>query len=348
MLKRIIVIALSVFLVCNFEINAKAMELSAQSAVLLDTDTGEIIYENNAYQQMSMASTTKIMTAIITLEYIADNGDEIVTISDEMVSVEGSSMGLKQGDEISLSSLVVGMLLPSGNDAATSVAMFIGGSVEGFALIMNKKASEIGMENSNFVTPSGLDDDMHYSTAYDMAKLTAYAIQNESFSEVFSSYQMTVSYYSSESNSDITVTFTNHNQLLESYEYCTGGKTGYTSKSGRCLVSTAYKDGCNLVAVTLNDPNDWQDHVSLMDYGFSQIKEYVFPSYELRIPKASGGELTILIFDKTINYITANDITRVVCLPRFIYADDLSYGDEIGTVKYYMNGELIGEYPIIY
>lgn len=348
MLKKFIIILVSFAVILNFGINANAMELSAQSVVLVDVSNGQIVYENNAGVELSMASTTKIMTAIITVEYIETYGDKSFTITEEMVSVEGSSMGLKQGDEISLSSLVVGMLLPSGNDAATSAAIYIAGDLENFAVMMNEKAGAIGMLNSNFVTPSGLDDDEHYSTAYDMALLTAYAIQNESFAQVFSSYQMSVTYYSSEVGEDSTVTFTNHNQLLESYEYCTGGKTGYTSKSGRCLVTTAYKDGCTLVAVTLNDPNDWEDHISLMEYGFSQIKEFVFESYELQIPKASGGELNILIFEKRINYITNNDIERVVCLPRFIYADNLNFGDEIGTVKYYMNGELIGEYPIIY
>ncbi|MFI3324749.1 MAG: D-alanyl-D-alanine carboxypeptidase family protein [Clostridia bacterium] len=348
MFKRFIVIFCVAAFAVNLCVNASALSVSASSAILLDANSGEILYESNAYEQLSMASTTKIMTALLTTEYIQTNGDQTVEITEEMVLVEGSSMGLKQGDKISLSVLVVGMLLPSGNDAATSAAIYIGGSLENFAVIMNEKATEIGMTNTNFVTPSGLDDDNHYTTAYDMAVLTAYSVNNEDFSLVFSSYQMTVSYFSAESQSNIAVTYTNHNQLLESYEFCTGGKTGYTSKSGRCLVTTAEKDGCSLVAVTLNDPNDWEDHVTLMEYGFSLIKEFVFMSYELEIPKAEGGEMRILIFDKTIKYITASDIQRVVCLPRFIYAENLNYGDEIGTVKYYIDGELLGQYPIIY
>ena len=233
----------------------KLPSVSAKSAILINADTGAVLYAKNEKERLPMASTTKIMTALIALETAALD-DRCVTITDEMVRVEGSSMGLQAGDQLSLTSLAAGMLVVSGNDAANSVAIAISGSKEDFAEKMNRRAKDIGMNDTHFVTPSGLDDEAHYSTAYDMALLATIALANPDFAEIVKEKKYTIPYISPEQSRR----FSNHNRLLSMYEGCIGVKTGFTKKSGRCLVSAAERDGIRLVAVTLNAPDDWNDH----------------------------------------------------------------------------------------
>lgn len=240
-------------------------EISAKSAVVICADTGEIVFEKNPYQKMPMASTTKIMTSILALEYGAN--EQYLTVTSEMVSVEGSSIGLLPGDKISLKTLVKGMLLESGNDAANSVAHFVGGTMSDFVALMNYKAKEIGMNSTSFETPSGLDGDNHYSTAFDMALLGAYAIKNPEFRLICSSNKQVVYY----GNKPYRRIFTNSNKLLNTYDGAFGIKTGFTKKSGRCLVSAVERDGKTLVAVTLNAPDDWNDHIKMYDYSFEKV-----------------------------------------------------------------------------
>ena len=241
-------------------------QVSAQAAIVIHADSGKVLYEKNADEQRSMASTTKIMTALIALETAAAD-DPVVTITDEMVRVEGSSMGLQPGDQLTLKSLAAGMLIVSGNDAANSAAIAISGSTEAFAEKMNQRAQELGMEHTHFVTPSGLDDDAHYSTARDMATLAAAAMKNPDFAAIVGQKAMNISFITP----DQTRRYTNHNKLLNLYEGCTGVKTGFTKKSGRCLVSAAERDGIRLIAVTLNAPDDWNDHMALLNDGFSKL-----------------------------------------------------------------------------
>lgn len=266
MLKRILCTAffMAVFGLCAFA--QEKPHISAKAAALMAADTGEVLFAQNETERLGIASTTKIMTALLTLEQATPN--RVVKTTPEMVYVEGTSMGLKVGDSVSFHALVYGMLLSSGNDAANTAALSVSGSFKAFADLMNRKAKEIGMKNTHFVTPSGLDDKAHYSTAYDMALLGCYAIRNPLFAEVCSTQKATLFYGKEPSRHCLT----NHNRLLRTLPGAFGIKTGYTQKSGRCLVSAVQRNGVTLVCVTLCDPNDWQDHENLYEYGFSLIQ----------------------------------------------------------------------------
>lgn len=321
--------------------------LSAQSAVLISADTGTVLFEKNAHARLSMASTTKIMTALLTLEFAADN-DPIIEITEEMVAVEGSSMGLHAGDKISLKNLAVGMLLASGNDAANSAAIYIAGSQSAFADLMNARAAELNLTDTHFVTPSGLDDDEHYSTAYDMAQLAQAALQNDDFRQICSSAQMQVQF----ENPPKTVTYYNHNKLLTLYDGCTGVKTGYTKKSGRCLVGSAERNGTELIAVTLNAPDDWNDHIAMLDYGFASLTTVSLDctdiTAQLDIVGAECDTITVgggTGVSITLPKTEAANLTRRILLPKFVYAP-VTAGERIGTVQYYLGGTPVYSVPI--
>lgn len=346
MFKKITALFLSVCIIFACNVNVRA--ISASSAIVYDPLTKTIIYQSNAFEEMSMASTTKLMTSLLASEYILQNSDETVIISDEMCMVEGSSMGLLTGDEVKLSSLIIGMLLPSGNDAANAVALYIAGSFENFAVLMNEKAQSLGMDNSNFVTPSGLDAENHYSTVYDMALLMAECLTNEYLAYVLSSQSLAVEYYSILKEEIIKVSYTNHNKLLSYYDYCTGGKTGYTMQSGRCLVSCASQNTYELICVTFNAPDDWNDHMSLYDNAYELIEYANFNALQIDIPYAEGGNLTVEIDEEQIYSLDSNSIERVIFLPRFLYGSSLVANETIGYVRYYNDGILILENEIIY
>ena len=234
---------------------AEAIQLSATAAILMDADSGEILYEKDAGRRMRIASTTKIMTALVALDR-ARLTDTITVTAAHMV--EGSSMYLKPGEMVTVEELLYGLMLCSGNDAALALADCCGG-LEEFVQAMNDKAAALGMQDTSFANPNGLDDENHYSTARDMAVLAAYAAQNPTFRRICSTRTATVG----------SRTMTNHNKLLSQVEGCIGMKTGYTKAAGRTLVSCAQRDGCRLVAVTLCDGNDWADHKSLYEMGFA-------------------------------------------------------------------------------
>ncbi len=250
---------------------AEAISLSAASAILIDSTTGRVIYEKNADKKMPMASTTKIMTAICTIENI--NSNVPIKVNSDAAGIEGSSIYLKAGERITIKELLCGMLLNSGNDAATALALEVGGSVEGFSEIMNKTAIKIGANSTNFSNSSGLYEDNHYTTARDLAKISAYAMENPLIRWIVSSKELKIS------NGDKGARFLkNHNKLLWQYEGCTGIKTGYTKKCGRCLVSSAKRGSRELIAVTLNAPDDWRDHKILFDYGFKDENKASSPA----------------------------------------------------------------------
>ena len=223
----------------------------------MDVDSGRVLYEQNADAKMLIASTTKILTALVAIR----EGDlnDVVTVSREAAYTEGSSMYLKVGEKLTLETLLYGLLLCSGNDAAVAIAEHISGSQEDFAKLMNATAREIGMEHSSFANPNGLDHEDHYSTARDMARLACAAVENETLVRMASTRSVTIG----------GRTMTNHNKLLNQIEGCIGLKTGYTMAAGRTLVSCVERNGQRLVAVTLQDGNDWADHAALYDYGFS-------------------------------------------------------------------------------
>lgn len=312
--------------------------VSAKCAALINADTGELIYGKNEHERASMASTTKIMTSLIALEQGTPNA--VATASEKAVRVEGTSIGLRAGDQITLKTLVCGMLLESGNDAANVTAEFIAGSNEAFAAMMNDRAAEIGMRDTHFVTPSGLDDEEHYTTAYDMALLGACAVKNREFVQICSARTMRVSYGTPE----CARTFTNHNRMLTSYEGALGIKTGFTKKSGRCLVSAARRNGVTLVAVTLNDPDDWRDHAALLDYGFSQVQTAVadLDFSSVTVPVTSGADRAVAVYSPEELFLPAGVQTqRLIFIEKFLYAP-VEKDDIIGEAVYVQNGSVVG------
>ena len=233
---------------------AEALEVSATAAVLMDADMGQVLYEKNGDRQMLIASTTKIMTALVVLEHAAP--DDVITVTPDHMA-EGSSMYLRAGETVRVEELLYGLLLCSGNDAALALTECAGGLTP-FVALMNEKAAALDMAHTSFANPNGLDADGHYSTARDMAVLAAAAVENPTFRRICSSRSVTIGQRTME----------NHNRLLRQVEGCVGLKTGYTQAAGRTLVSCTERDGCRLVAVTLQDGNDWADHAALYDYGF--------------------------------------------------------------------------------
>ena len=234
---------------------------SASAAVLMDGESGRVLYGENIQEPMLIASTTKLMTALVAAEQGGDL-DQIVVIRPEWVGVEGSSIYLKAGEEISLRGLLYGLLLQSGNDAARAIACHVAGDEESFARKMNEKAAQLGMEHSSFANASGLNQEGHYSTAYDMALLAQACLAHPVVSEICATQHIRVG----------NRTLVNHNKLLQRYPGCVGMKTGYTQLAGRTLVSAARRDGRTLICVTLDDRDDWRDHAALLDYGFSQYR----------------------------------------------------------------------------
>ncbi len=313
-------------------------EISAKSAIVISADTGEIVFEKNPYQKLPMASTTKIMTSILALEYGANEQYFIVT--DEMVAVEGSSIGLLPSDKISLKTLVKGMLLESGNDAANSVAHIVGGTIPDFIALMNYKANEIGMNSTSFETPSGLDGENHYSSAYDMALLGAYSIKNPAFRQICSSKEQVV-YYGSEPYRRV---FINNNKLLNDYSGTFGIKTGFTKKSGRCLVSAVERDNKTLVAVTLNAPDDWNDHMKMYDYSFEKVYSIDLSDdlQDLCINVVGGkdNEVRLSIAQKpAITTINKDFVYEYkVFMKPFEYAP-INKGDVLGFIEFYDNSD---------
>ena len=287
-----------------------------------------------------MASTTKILTSLIAVR--SGRLQNEITATDKMVNVEGTSMGLCSGDRVSLEELVYGMLLPSGNDAANATALYLGGSQEGFSRLMNETAKEIGMTESHFVTPSGLDDESHYTTAFDMALLGREAVSNPVFLRICSSAKATLSY----GNPPYDRTLYNHNRLLSSYDGALGIKTGFTKKSGRCLVSYALRDGVGLVAVTLNAPDDWNDHRKMLDFGFDNVKIFEIQISSYNVNVVGGKKDSVVVTGK--NYSIEDTGKRVEVryfLPEFIYAP-VENGRIAGEARIYLDGKFVDSVPL--
>jgi len=342
--KLISVFAVFAVLLASFSLKAYSVDLSqisAKYAVLVDATTGSVIYGKNEHQKASMASTTKIMTALILCEQ-ADLNKEI-TVTEAMVRVEGSSMGLLEGDRAHYKDLLYGLLLASGNDAANAIALSIGGSFENFADMMNERAKQIGMSNTNFVTPSGLDDENHYTTAYDMALLACEAMKNKDFADACSSKYAQLEY----GNPPYKRTLRNHNKLLKLYDKFIGIKTGFTKKSGRCLVSCAEENGKKVIAVTLNAPDDWNDHIKLLDFGIqsleTRIVEYKSVLPDLKVV-GSDSNLSVEVDKVELSMLPCDfdKITYNVCLPDVVFAP-IKSGDVVGNVMTFVNGKEVAK-----
>ena len=332
------------------DVKGEGISDSACAAVIYCADNGEVLYGHNINDKRAIASITKIMTAVIALEYCASK-DKDVKITADMYA-EGSSMYLKAGEIIKLSEIVKGMMAVSGNDAANAVAVTVGGNSEKFAEMMNEKAQQIGMKNTHFVTPSGLDSEQHYSTAYDMAVLCSYAMDNEVFREIVSQKTVDVEYVYPESKKQ---TLVNHNRLLSMCEGCIGIKTGYTMKAGRTLTSCAERDGVRLIVVTLGDGNDWNDHCALYDYGFGLVQraELTGGNKSITLPLVGNGDNSdevCLVPDKKCEVTLKNgDVGKVeekIYAPHFVYAP-LTAGEAVGEIEYKLNDRVIAKARLV-
>ncbi|HCC00811.1 MAG TPA: D-alanyl-D-alanine carboxypeptidase [Ruminococcaceae bacterium] len=315
----------------------KTTALSAHSYALLDQQSGRLIASSNPQEKMPMASTTKIMTGLLACE--SGRLDEIVSVPPEALTVEGSSMGLLPDEKITLRALVYGLMLNSGNDAANSIAMILGGSIPGFAAQMNIKAQKLQLHNTHFENPSGLGADGHYTTALDLAKLGANAMNNADFSRIVSTKRIKVSYNGIQNGR----TLVNHNHLLGTYTGEIGIKTGFTKKSGRCLVSCATRNGVTLVLVTLNDPDDWRDHSALLDQGFAQLHavSLLDKPIERNVSVAGGTKNSIGAqceqVDAALQSGEEHQVTMQVNLPKQVAAP-VRKGQKIGEVVFTIKG----------
>lgn len=324
-------------------VSSADMEISAVSAIVIESRSGRVIYEKNAYEKRQMASTTKIMSTLLALEQ--QSLDEYFVVDKDAIKVEGSSMGLKEGDMVTLRALCYGMMLPSGNDSANACAVKIAGSIDKFVEKMNEKAQEIGLSDTHFVTPSGLDDDTeeHYSTAYDMAKLTAYAMKNEAFCEICSQSKAKVTF----GNPPYDRWLTNNNKLLNMCDGVIGVKTGFTDKARRCLVSACKRNDTTLICVTLNAPDDWNDHAKLYDYAFSKVKSYALPcefgQLNVNLVGADSDFAKVQMERTPTAVLFSDELARVkaeVLLNRFYYAP-VTKGEKLGVVNFYVDDRLV-------
>jgi D-alanyl-D-alanine carboxypeptidase (penicillin-binding protein 5/6) len=308
----------------------------AQSAALIDVESGRIVYSHEGDKRMRIASLTKIMTAIVAIEHGKLSGQ--VTVGKRAYGKEGSSIYLRLGEKMSLHHMLYGLMLRSGNDAATAIAEHVGGSVEGFAVLMNEKARLIGMDNSRFMNPHGLDEEGHYSTANDMAKLTAYALNNPVFRDIVKTKVKRVpNPYEKWDH-----TWRNKNKMLSLYDGADGVKTGYTKLSGRCLVSSATREGQQFAVVTLNDPNDWSDHSNLLDYGFKH-----FPEKRL-VNKGDPVAGHPFVAGTNFNYaLTEEETANVKTKIELVDQTSIQYAlGERGKLHFILDGRPIGAVPL--
>lgn len=338
-----------VFLLPSFVLKTAAegsyerLSTEAKACIVMDADSGRILGGHNIENRLPMASTTKIMTALLTLEQ--EDLDASFEVDSKAIQVEGSSMGLQEGDQVSLRTLVYGMLLPSGNDAANAAAVRISGSCDDFVMKMNQRAAQMGLHNTQFKNPSGLDAEGHYSTALDMAKLTAEALKNETFREICSLSKAQVSF----GNPPYKRWLENYNKLLTLYPHCIGVKTGFTEAAYRCLVSAAQKDGTTLICVTLNCPDDWETHERLYEHYFSQMESVLLTDYlPQSLPlanaaiKQSGEPLTELPLrlagSPVASILEGEELScQIFCQP--VLLAPVSENQVVGEVVFYLNGQ---------
>ena len=340
-MKKCILGAVAGFLAAALLLAQHVSAISAEKAIVLDGQTGRVLFEKNADSQSLIASTTKIMTALLICEQC--NVLDRMRIPKEAVGIEGSSMYLKEGEVLTIQELLYGLMLHSGNDAAVALAIYCGGTVEGFAQLMNDKAHDLGMTGSHFVNPNGLDAPDHYSTARDLAILSAYAMRNPIFAT-------TVSCKSVKAGQRY---LTNHNKLLWRLEGANGVKTGYTKAAGRILVSGAKRDGRQLIAVTINAPSDWNDHTVLLEDGFSRfsVQTIIKEGQCLGNQAVAGGQAgqISLIAAEEFSYAMAQGEQVSIELPGsgFVYAP-VSEGQNAGYAHIFLDGAPVGKVALVY
>lgn len=331
-----------------------APTVSAEAAILIEPSSGASVWEQNADTRLPMASTTKIMTALTALT-LAEPDLPIVTDA-AAVGVEGSSVYLSAGETLTLEQLLYALMLESANDAAVAIAIGICGGVDAFADEMNRMAAEMGLTDTHFVNPHGLDDEAHYTTARELAIVTLHAMQNPMFRTIVSTRKTTIPHGGAPTERLLV----NHNKLLRIYDACIGVKTGFTKRSGRCLVSAAERDGVELIAVTLNAPDDWNDHVGLMEYGFSRYRRVMLCEegaipYQLPIVGGNGKQSVTLSNRDALAVTLPQTVTTVSCVieaPRLAFAP-IKNGEMQGRVIFLADRdgdgvcEIVAESPMI-
>ena len=344
----LIVFIITALLLSTIAFTASAddgISLSAEAAVLYEPVTKTFLITKNENKRLPMASTTKIMTALVALENA--RLDDTVIIDERAVGIEGSSAYLALGDEYTIEEMLYALLLQSANDAAVAIACSVADTVEGFVDMMNLKCEELGLFDTHFDNPNGLDGDTHYTTAHDLALIAAAAMENQTFKSIVSTYKKSVGEDKS------SRFFVNHNKLLKLYDGCNGIKTGFTKKSGRCLVGSAERDGLNFITVTLDAPNDWNDHKMMFDYGYSILESRCLArvgDFSYDIPVVSSDALSIHAENlKEAHAVVSKEGSKIkeyVQLPRFVCAP-IKAGDVLGRVIFVNNGETIGSVDIV-
>lgn len=322
------------------DISVPDMALSARAAVLTD-GAGRVLMAKNADARLPMASTTKLMTALVAIESLPMQ--TVIKIPASAVGIEGSSIYLTEGEELTLEALLYALMLESANDAATAIAIAVAGSTDSFAALMNERAAAMGLKDTHFDNPHGLDSDTHYTTARELAAIAAAAFDNADLRRIAGTYRKTIPM----GENDGARLLINHDRLLRSYEGTIGGKTGFTKKSGRCLVTAAERDGLRLIAVTLSAPDDWRDHERMLDYGFAEYESVeLCPERECRfLLSLDGGEQRGVIGSNTQAVRVTlprqrGEVTISPALPVSIQAP-VRRGDLLGTVSWVCDGRVI-------
>ena len=353
-MKKALAVCLSLLLIIfDLPIDSYALprdlSLSAESAALVDASSGAILFSKNAERRLGMASTTKIMTALVAAERC--DLSHTITVSPDAVGIEGSSIYLYAGERFTLEELLYALLLRSANDAAAAIAIEIGGSIEGFADMMNERANEMGLKNTHFTNPHGLYDETHYTSAYDLAIIASHLLKNEALKKIVSTYKITIPFYESSDNVRFLV---NHNKMLKLYDGAVGVKTGFTKATGRCLVSAAERDGLTLVAVTLNAPDDWNDHKKMLDFGFDSYENVIIADigeFKYSLSVVGGkGDFVELVNSQALSVTLPKERNELICVVetyhRFEFAPVLR-GASLGTVSYIYEGKRILSSPLI-
>ena len=342
-MNRLIIFVATALILSCFQIKTSAEpDISAKSGIVIECSTGTVLYSKNSDEILPMASTTKIMTALIAAE-IGDLEKEM-TVSEKAANVDGSQIGLLAGQTLTLEDLLYMMMLKSANDAAEVIAENLCGSTEKFTELMNKKATDLGCANTVFANVHGLPNNNHYTTAKELAVIASEAFKNETVRKIVGTETKKLNYFG--------VVLENSNKLLKTYEYACGMKTGFTKAAGRCLVSAATKDGITLIAVTLNAPDDWNDHVKMMDFGFSRVNLWeAVPkgTYNVEIPTLNGESKAKLMNTQCIYGLSVDgkalDIKLEEDLPRMLFAP-LEAGKTSGYIKTVINGKVFSTSPL--
>lgn len=323
------------------------LEVNAEAAVVMDADSGRLLYAQNPDKRLANASTTKIMTALLTLEQ--PNQDRYFTVDSDAIQVEGTTMGLQPGDSVTLHQLAAGMLLPSGNDAANAAAVEIAGSEEAFVRLMNQRAAELGLENTQYRNPSGLDAEGHYSSARDLATLAAHALENEDFADIVSKQEIRMAFGNPPYNRSLYTT----NKLLERYPYAIGVKTGYTDDAGLCLVTAAEKDGTRLIIVTLNGKDDVNTHMRLYEHFFPLLARVDLSGFTegLSVPVTGGTRDSVAAVpaaepEAALLEREYDELTREVELPRFVYAP-VEAGQVLGEIRLLSGDKVVWQSALV-